>query len=206
MADKSALDTMETMAKSIEPIAESTANKSGAKPEDPFVKSIKPVVKSLDVTVKSFNEWLVEHGHPPIPSNESTPTPTPNPVDDGSWSVPIIFYGNDKFGWHQRDDGTHLFLDFDGKKGTFRVTRGQDHKGASLFGAEDNQIGKLTAALSSTGPFGRPIVRMVFAAETGENVKTEFRNVKFRSNEHAQELFKHLQQMPSVTVVQRAEG
>ncbi|KAL8865077.1 MAG: hypothetical protein Q9174_007083 [Haloplaca sp. 1 TL-2023] len=178
MADNSTASTVEKMAKSIEPVAEPMANKSDGKAEHPMVKSIQPMVKSLDATVKSFNEWLVEHGHPTIPSNDSTPTQKANSIDNGWWSVPIISYGNDEFGWHQRESGNNLFLDFNRQKG-IHVTRGQEHKGASLFGAEEGFIGNLTAAISSIDLSDRPVIRVVFAIDMGKTVKTKYRNVKY---------------------------
>ncbi|KAL8721156.1 MAG: hypothetical protein Q9181_007769 [Wetmoreana brouardii] len=149
--------------------------------------------KSPDSIVKSFHEWLANHGQ----STSSTTATLSSSTDSGSWSVPILSYGNNNFYWYQRGDGTPLFLDFNAKIGTFRVTRGARYQEVSLFGFEERGLGKPSAAVMYTDPAKSPCIRTVFVRKDAKkgDLQTEFRIAKFVASLQARNFVGHLLKM-----------
>ncbi|KAL8689051.1 MAG: hypothetical protein Q9218_005188 [Villophora microphyllina] len=143
----------------------------------------------------NFQEWLAaqKEAHSSLPAAENVPS---NSTTEAIWSVPIISYGNDTFGWEQKEDGTHLSLQHDETTNTFRITTGEGK--TSMLGNEEQGL-QLVGAVTPIDE-SHPLVRLIFVID---DAKTDFRNVKLPSAAHAKKLVKHLVHMHSIPVVQR---
>ncbi|KAL8697666.1 MAG: hypothetical protein Q9201_007013 [Fulgogasparrea decipioides] len=113
-------------------------------------------------------------------------------------------YGNNAFGWQQREDGTYLFLYFDTEIGTFRMTRGEQHQGPPLLGPAEHRLRKLSTAIMYMDPTQNPCARKVlFHKYTKERkLQTEFRIAKLAASLQARDFVGYLLEMDCI-VVQR---
>lgn len=122
---------------------------------------------------KTFEQWLAAQNdvRSCLPSIDNRPSSSGG---EAIWSVPIISYGNDQFGWEQKEDGTCLTLQYDESTNTFRVITGEGR--ASMFGQEEQGL-KLVAAVTPLLDDSNPLIRLIFL---DREAKTDFRNVSPR--------------------------
>ncbi|KAI4246869.1 MAG: hypothetical protein LQ352_006293 [Teloschistes flavicans] len=141
---------------------------------------------------KTFEQWLAAQNdvRSCLPSIDNRPSSSGG---EAIWSVPIISYGNDQFGWEQKEDGTCLTLQYDESTNTFRVITGEGR--ASMFGQEEQGL-KLVAAVTPLLDDSNPLIRLIFL---DREAKTDFRNVKLPSAADAEKLVEYLVQMQLIT-------
>ncbi|KAI4201395.1 MAG: hypothetical protein LQ350_003315 [Teloschistes chrysophthalmus] len=151
---------------------------------------------------KTFQQWLAAQNHVQPSRLTDDRHPSTYSAAEGLWSVPIISWGNDRFSWAQKIDGTGLVLQHHETTGTFRIITDEEGK-ISYFAREDPSL-KLVGAVTLVLNEDSPVVRLIFV--NNREAKTDFRNVKLPSAAHAEALVEHFVQMRSIPVVQRPQS